>query len=167
MSELTLDAALILRGIRHESTVNSTGKRRLFGPDGSELGLFDSAEAWEKIVPAFPEVVEVKRLFDSSDRYAFDFRLCTYAKGWAQLDTSEDASYFGNWVNPTDRKLICYCEGDVTITSCVTDAAFRAEVHRVCSYYARHGGKRPGIDPGLDPGMKAAFERLGLGEWLH
>ncbi len=26
-----------------------------------------------------------------SDRYKFDFKLCTPAKGWAQLDTRQDA----------------------------------------------------------------------------
>lgn len=35
-----------------------------------------------------------------SDRYKYDFRLCTSANGWAQLDTKQDASYFGNWINP-------------------------------------------------------------------
>lgn len=167
MSELTLNAALVLRGIRHEAIPNSTGMRRLFAPDGSELGLFDATEAWQRAVAVFPEVVQVTRLFEFSDRYAFDFRHCTYENGWAQLDTSQDASYFGNWVSPTERKLVCYCEGDVTITACATDDAFVAEVRRVCACYTRQGDTRAAIDPGLDPDMKAAFERLGLGEWLH
>jgi hypothetical protein len=167
MSDMTLDAALILRGIRHEATNHCAGKRRLFGPNGTELGLFDAAEAWERIIPAYPEVVKIERLFASSDRYAFDFGLCTYEKGWAQLDTFGDASYFGNWVNPAERKLVCYCEGDVNITTCETDEAFTAEVRRVCEFWSKGDGRRAGIDPGFSPEMKAAFERFGLGEWLH
>ena len=51
------------------------------------------------------------------DRYKFDFNLCTAEKGYAQIDTSQDAWYYGNWANPKDLKIVSYCEGDVTITT--------------------------------------------------
>ena len=47
-----------------------------------------------------------------TDRYSFDFKLCTPKNGWAQVDTSQDASYFGTWANPFERKTVSYCEGD-------------------------------------------------------
>jgi len=40
-----------------------------------------------------------------TSRYAFDFRLCHFKNGWAQLDTRQDASYYGNWINPVTRQL--------------------------------------------------------------
>jgi len=47
-----------------------------------------------------------------SDRYVFDFNECSYANGFCQIDTSQDASYYGNWVNLTERKAVTYAEGD-------------------------------------------------------
>lgn len=101
------------------------------------------------------------------DRYAFDFKLCTTDKGWAQLDTAQDAWYFGNWANPFTRELMHYAEGDVSRVTCETDDEFTAEVRRVCDWYAEHDGNRPGLDPGFNAELKAQFERLGLAEWLH
>jgi len=104
---------------------------------------------------------------DGIDRYVFDFRVCTSDKGWAQLDTAQDASYFGNWVNPFTRELLSYAEGDVVRQTCESDEEFVRVVRERCEWYAEHDGKRPGIDPGFSADLKAAFERLGLGDWLH
>lgn len=101
------------------------------------------------------------------DRYVFDLKVRTNARGWAQLDTAQDAWYFGNWINPTTREIITYAEGDITRTTCATDEEFVAEVQRACAWYLQNDGKRPGIDPGFSPDLKVAFERLGLAEWLH
>lgn len=102
-----------------------------------------------------------------TNRYAFDFTLCTIEKGWAQLDTRQDASYFGNWVNPTRRQLVGFAEGDITVTTCETDAEFVTEVDHTCLWYFDHDGQIPGIDPGFSDDLKGSFERLGLGVWLH
>ena len=45
--------------------------------------------------------MKITREFCPGDRYVYDFGLCTYEKGWAQVDTAQDASYFGTWANPT------------------------------------------------------------------
>ena len=42
--------------------------------------------------------------FCSTDRYVYDFSVCTYEKGWAQIDTRQDASYYGTWTNPERRR---------------------------------------------------------------
>jgi len=34
--------------------------------------------------------METIREFVPADRYIYDFRLCTYSKGWAQIDTKQD-----------------------------------------------------------------------------
>jgi hypothetical protein len=112
-------------------------------------------------------MVTVKRSFECCDRYSFDFGPCTYAKGWAQLDTAQDASYYGNWVNPTRRMLLSYAEGDITLTECDTDAEFVAQVGKACEWHEANDGKRPGIDPGLNPAMRDLFIAIGLVQWLH
>ena len=53
-----------------------------------------------------------------SDRYGFDFGPCSTANGFAQIDTRQDASYYGTWCSPAARTIVNYCEGDVTTTVC-------------------------------------------------
>ena len=48
------------------------------------------------------------------DRYKYDFRQCKPSDGWAQLDTKQDAPYYGNWINPLTLETLSYCEGDVS-----------------------------------------------------
>lgn len=49
-----------------------------------------------------------------ADRYQFDFGECSYAQGFCQIDTTQDASYYGNWINLTSRKAVVYAEGDIS-----------------------------------------------------
>jgi hypothetical protein len=101
-----------------------------------------------------------------ADRYLYDFRVCTYAKGWAQIDTRQDASYYGTWTNPTSRQIFTYCEGDTTLVRCETDAEYIAEVLAVADWN-KGAGYWKGIDPGLIGEMKARFVALGLADLLH
>ena len=41
--------------------------------------------------------MKIAREFCPGDRYTYDFGLCSFEKGWAQVDTAQDASYFGTW----------------------------------------------------------------------
>ena len=41
--------------------------------------------------------------FAPADRYLYDFKVLTIDKGWAQLDSRQDASYYGHW-NPRQRQ---------------------------------------------------------------
>ncbi len=45
-------------------------------------------------------------------RYMFDEALI--GRGYHQLDSRQDAAYFGTWINPETLKLVEYAEGDVT-----------------------------------------------------
>lgn len=65
----------------------------------------------------------ISRFYTNGSRYMFDFKLISKA-GWVQLDTTQDASYYGNWVNRQLRKIINYAEGDYTETTYTTDEAF-------------------------------------------
>lgn len=103
------------------------------------------------------------------ERYTFDFNECTYAKGWAQIDTDQDASYFGQWVQPWQRKVCSYVEGDVRVIQAESDAEL-AEYLRDLSAWNEKMGYRPArIDAGLS--RRAEFverlEALGLGGMIH
>jgi hypothetical protein len=108
-----------------------------------------------------------RHFINDGDRYAFDFKLCTYANGWAQVDSRQDAPYYGNWANPTRRQLVSYCEGDVTIRTLDTDEQFAAELRELCRWLKENTGGLGAVDPGFSPEMKADFERLGCSDLLH
>ena len=98
-----------------------------------------------------------------ADRYLYDFGPC---RDFAQVDTCQDASYFGIWACPTRRVIFSYCEGDCTTTECDTDEEFRAEIHRIRDF-ANSVGTFRGIDPGLSPAKVEAWTAIGLAELLH
>ncbi len=102
-----------------------------------------------------------------ADRYKYDFNLCTYANGWAQLDTSQDASYFGKWINPSTRQILTYCEGDVTVTTVDTDEELVAEVAEIKAWNEQQGHRFIGIDPGFDESpIRRRLEAAGLKEYF-
>ena len=101
-----------------------------------------------------------------SDRYAFDFRLCHFSKGWAQLDTRQDASYYGNWINPLTRQLCSFAEGDVTMITCEDDAEFTAQVTETYNWH-KERGYEPAIDGMCSDSIIARFSELGLVHMLH
>ena len=69
------------------------------------------------------------------DRYRYDFKVLTPAKGWQQYDTSQDASYFGVWVNRKKRMTFTLCEGDTILVTCPTQASFEAELADMAKFY--------------------------------
>lgn len=112
--------------------------------------------------------MKIHRGFDGdTDRYAFDFVLCSYAQGFAQFDTRQDASYFGTWISPAKRQLVNYAEGDITVTTCETDEEFVREAREFVRWNDEHGWGPARIDPGFGEEMKTAFARLGLTDILH
>jgi hypothetical protein len=107
------------------------------------------------------------REFAPADRYTYDFGACSYANGFAQVDTSQDASYFGTWCSPSRLMVVSYCEGDVTIKTAETPEEFAAELRAIDAWNVEHGHGRALIDPGFGEDMKAAFVALGLADLLH
>jgi hypothetical protein len=101
-----------------------------------------------------------------SDRYVYDFRYCHYRDGWAQLDTRQDASYYGNWINPISLRLFSYCEGDLALTECDSETDFIATV-RECVAWHRERDYFVGIDAMCSVPIIEAFTRMGLAEFLH
>ena len=111
--------------------------------------------------------MNVTRSFDGqTDRYAFDFGVCSFKLGFAQVDTKEDASYFGNWAKPFSITIVSYAEGDITITDCDTDEEFVSELRSMQECFA---GLEYGmhIDGMCVPKIIDRFTQLGLADLLH
>jgi len=114
--------------------------------------------------------METIREFWPGDRYRYDFRLCRVNDGWAQVDTGQDASYFGTWANPEKLQIVCYCEGDVSTRTAENSDEFVAEILDIKKWNEENGWRFIGIDPGLgDKGNDIAtrFKKMGLGDLLH
>jgi len=102
------------------------------------------------------------------DRYYFDFEKCSTKNGFAQVDTSQDAWYFGTWANPHQLEVICYAEGDLSIASFDTPEEFKQEILDIVDWNREHH-RFLGIDTGPYPdnAIAQAFRNIGLGEYIH
>jgi hypothetical protein len=111
--------------------------------------------------------MKIIRSFEPGDRYRYDFDHCSCARGWAQVDTAQDASWFGTWASPAERTILNFADCDVTRSVCGTDEEFAAALREIDRWNRHHGYGPAGIDPGFDPALKAAFEAVELGDMLH
>ena len=107
------------------------------------------------------------RYFESADRYVFDFDLCSYDKGFSQIDTDQDAWYFGTWCNPYTLIIISYTEGDIVKTECENEEEFKKELKDIKEWNVNNGCIFKGIDPGLNLDNINKFKKMGLEELLH
>lgn len=107
------------------------------------------------------------REFASADRYTYDFGLCSISNGFAQVDTQQDASYYGTWANPFKLIVFSYTEGDCVTTECDTPAEFESELRAIKAFNEDNGWEFLGIDPGFEPELKAEFVKHGLSDLLH
>lgn len=98
----------------------------------------------------------------NADRYRWDCGECSSKNGFAQLDTSQDAPYYGAWANPTSRIFIEYCEGDFTKTTHETDEEFIETIREFCQT-----DRFRGIDPGWNISDADPWKALGLTKFLH
>jgi len=111
--------------------------------------------------------MNTERFFiETGDRYRYDFGLCSCKHGYAQVDTKQDAWYFGTWTNPTTLKTVCYAEGDVTIETAVTETEYVEHIRKLKTWNDENGYGMA-IDPGLGPDIRARFTAIGLAELLH
>ena len=111
--------------------------------------------------------MKITRDFEPADRYVYDFGLCNYKKGWAQVDTSQDASYFGTWANAEKLAIICYCEGDVTLTQADNPQEFVDQIRKIKAWNDENGWKFFGIDGMCSDSIIKAFTDVGLADLLH
>lgn len=132
-------------------------------PEAVRAGLaLDAAEAARTRTDPGPLYVLRRWHEAGGDRYRFDFETCTYANGWAQIDTADDAAYLGHWLHLDALRMVSYVEGDVSI-AWAPDAENLAELIREMRPY--YGWVK--IDPGLEPGARDRLEAAGFGDLLH
>lgn len=77
----------------------------------------------------------IERWSDHTDRYKYDFNVCSHNKGWVQYDTDQDAWYFGVWVHPIRREILTYAEGDVTHVKCTSTESYKQELKAMNDFY--------------------------------
>ena len=112
--------------------------------------------------------MKITRDFNSmTDRYAFDTGQCSTRNGFAQVDTSQDASYYGTWANPFKLIIVNYLEGDIIIKEAGTQKEFTEEIFKIKKWNEESDYYFRGIDPGFNKELKAKFQLLGLQELLH
>ena len=102
-------------------------------------------------------------------RYEYDFGMCAPDNDYAQVDTAQDASYFGMWTNPFDYKIVTFAEGDLTIQ---TAESLEEYVKAVKNLKVAYGSEREteayfGIDTMLRDRLTKRFKEIGLNEVLH
>jgi len=110
--------------------------------------------------------MHVDREFSPTDRYEFDFGECSHKLGFAQIDTDQDAAYFGQWANPTTLQIVCYADGDITRMTADNAAEFRAEIVSMRDWHIRNE-ETFAIDGMCNNAIIAAFQGLFLGDLLH
>ena len=101
-----------------------------------------------------------------ADRYRFDFDICNYKKGWAQVDTGQDASYYGTWAHPGQLKIVSFMEGDIVVQEAENPEEFANELRSI-EAWNKKAGYSFGIDGMCDQAIIDGFISLGLGEMLH
>lgn len=106
--------------------------------------------------------------YHDGTRYDFDNTLLS--KGYYQIDTSEDASYYGNWINPIERKRVAFAEGDLREIQYDNDEEMIQDLKEMDAWEKEHSGSKGiKIDLGWHVDEKATklFEKLELSYLLH
>ena len=98
---------------------------------------------------------------EDGSRYGYD-NMLTASKGWAQIDDSQDAPYYGQWANPITLKYVSYVEGDFTFAQFATVGEFLEWIGN-CSKMESFKG----IDIGCNDKLTEAFKAIGLEKLLH
>lgn len=100
--------------------------------------------------------------YSDRTRYHYDFGECLYSQNWAQVDTREDAPWFGIWANPVTLEVVSYCEGDETRLRCESVVEFVATLRDIASRETFRG-----IDTMCSDVMESAFDAMGLSDLFH
>ena len=108
-----------------------------------------------------------KKFLPNKVRYDFDFGECSMGKGFAQVDTSQDASYYGTWANPFTLTVINFAEGDVCTRIADTEEEFIEELLLIKRWNDNTGNKFKGIDTGFDKELREKFVEIGAEELLY
>jgi hypothetical protein len=81
------------------------------------------------------------------ERYPVDFE---GGRDWYQIDSPQDAPYYGQWTNPVTLQQLEYAEGDITLLQCETVEQYKAEMQRRQQFILQMAGDRDPSGYGLD-----------------
>ena len=112
----------------------------------------------------------IQRLKHNGERYDFDLKLCTAGAGWAQVDTWQDASYFGMWADPIHLRIVTFAEGDVTVETADGPEDFAGMIRAHEEWFKENRDEKRSsfkIDGMLREDIIEAFTKLGLADLLH
>ena len=104
---------------------------------------------------------------ENGSRYYFDFGECSASNGFAQIDTHQDAAYFGMWTNPYDFVVVSYIEGDINRDTASNAEEYTAYLRKLHAAYEKMENPIRGIDPMLNDDLRDRFVELGLTDLLH
>jgi len=88
-------------------------------------------------------MANITREHCDGNRYLYDSGLC---RTFAQIDTKEDASYYGSWACPQRLIIFSFCEGDCTTTQCENIQDFREQLQKIRDYHVKNETWL-GVDP--------------------
>lgn len=113
-----------------------------------------------------PGQVKITRGSDrDNERYYYDCGPCSLAKGWAQIDTDQDAYYFGAWANPVELKIFTFSEGDTAMAEYPDTSSFAAALRQWLASCSQLG-RRYMVDPGRRS-LAAAFVQRGAADCIY
>ena len=98
----------------------------------------------------------VQGAFIHGDRYQFDFDDAFRGQGWQQLDTVDDAAWFGIWTNRDRLQVFTFAEGDASLITAPTPEAYNLEVQVIFEFHDVAPGYSM-VDPG-DGTVTRVFE---------
>lgn len=108
-----------------------------------------------------------KKFDPLAERYDFDWALCNNTLRYAQIDTRQDASYYGTWCSPKNLTIIYFTEGEITIDKADTAEEFITALREFAKWNEEAGYGRINIDPGPYSDTAKAFVTLGVEDLLH
>ena len=103
-----------------------------------------------------------------ADRYKFDTGMCSVKNGYAQVDTNQDASYYGTWTNPHKLVMVTFAEGDIDVTTFDDVDEYCKFIRKFAEWHNKHSIRGfLGIDPMLSQSLTDRFKEIGLTDLLH
>ena len=110
--------------------------------------------------------MKTKRSFEPNlNRYYFDGKY-SCSKGWAQMDTHQDAPYYGHWFNPFERRFISFMESDVCVIVFDDDDEMKKYMDDEKEYH-RNNKSKCRLDPGFNEELRQKIKDLGMEEFLY
>lgn len=117
-------------------------------------------------------MTHITRSFASDgNRYEIDRGPCSYANGFCQIDTDQDAGWYGTWTSPERRIIATYAEGDIIVEKAEDDYEYRKALVNHLTSHSHVNPNRPHamIDIGLTRSaeFREMFVSLGLASYIY